>query len=310
MRMSWVLVSVVLSTSLPAYAARVATVADAEGALAEGEFEKALKVADQALARRPVASERLRLQQVRAQCFLALKRGEKAEGAMREVLIIDPEFKLSAEQSSPAFMALFQKVRATTLGELSVETTPPGANVTLDGEILGPSPLSTTAPVGRHRVEATLAGHAAQVEEVVIRHDQLRTVQLTLTPGSGARATAPSKPAPGLPEGQVLTRVPGQEPWRPWLWRGGVTLGVGLVFVLWANGIEESIRSGEGYADLAAVQRAAGTGRVVNVLGMVGVVGGLVGLGIAGVGWLQDGPTVAVVPTPGGAALAVQGVLP
>ncbi|GAB4307144.1 MAG: hypothetical protein Kow0097_07150 [Candidatus Bipolaricaulota bacterium] len=70
---------------------------------------------------------------------------------------------------------------------LSVTTVPPGAAVSVDGQAVGPSPVSTVVSPGRIRVQASRAGY------------ETRSVQLTVTDGEEVHLSltlSPSRPSP------------------------------------------------------------------------------------------------------------------
>jgi serine/threonine-protein kinase len=69
---------------------------------------------------------------------------------------------------------------AATDAELSVDSTPPGATVILDGERIGETPLSTRRPADgrRHTLRVELAGYRADVRDLVF--DQSHAVAVAL----------------------------------------------------------------------------------------------------------------------------------
>ena len=71
------------------------------------------------------------------------------------------------------------------LGGLRVETTPPGALVSIDGRPRGRSPVTVQglAVPGTRTVEASLPGRGQARQEVTLQPGQMRTLALTLQPG-------------------------------------------------------------------------------------------------------------------------------
>jgi hypothetical protein len=86
------------------------------------------------------------------------------------------------------------EVNATLIsltGSLFVNTTPPGARLTLDGSEAGITPVTfSDLPQGNHTLNVTKEGFVTQVLPVLITADQMKTVDVVLDPtgGSGTRA--------------------------------------------------------------------------------------------------------------------------
>ncbi len=89
--------------------------------------------------------------------------------------------------------------QSARIGSLSLRTHPDGADVRLDGRLIGKTPLSGTIRVnaGRHVVEAFLAAHATQIRDVDVAGRADVSVELTLDEVKGPPvARAESKPEP------------------------------------------------------------------------------------------------------------------
>jgi hypothetical protein len=116
--------------------------------------------------------------------------------------------------------------QSARIGSLSLRTHPDGADVRLDGRLIGKTPLSGTIRVnaGRHVVEAFLAAHAAQIREVDVAGRADVSVELALeevkVPPAGARseikpAAAPLvvRPAPASTPASVQLATAPAPPW-------------------------------------------------------------------------------------------------
>ncbi|MFZ5469842.1 MAG: PEGA domain-containing protein, partial [Myxococcota bacterium] len=132
--------------------------AAARKAMAEGEFETALKSVDAALPRTKELSVRVRLQLLRGQALAALDRKDKAIDAFAAALALDAAAELDSATASPTVLDLFEKARSRVNGTLAVSTSVKGALVRIDDTAHGPAPLTVELPVGRHRVEAASEG--------------------------------------------------------------------------------------------------------------------------------------------------------
>jgi tetratricopeptide (TPR) repeat protein len=88
------------------------------------------------------------------------------------------------------------------IGTIGVATHPDGADIRLDGRLVGRTPLPAPIKVnpGKHTVEALLPAHGNEVREVETRGGSVESVQMTLVPLAPAARieTTPAKPAPAL----------------------------------------------------------------------------------------------------------------
>lgn len=65
-------------------------------------------------------------------------------------------------------------------GELTIESNPPGAVITMDGKLLGPAPVKESVPEGGHEVIAELEGYVTSRTEVLVTAGQARKVTVEL----------------------------------------------------------------------------------------------------------------------------------
>ncbi len=79
---------------------------------------------------------------------------------------------------------------------LNVTTTPEGAEVRIDGEVAGTTPLHVEVAPGEHAVEVALVGPASASDTVVVAFASTRTLELALAPDVSAEATAEAAPLP------------------------------------------------------------------------------------------------------------------
>ena len=87
------------------------------------------------------------------------------------------------------------------IGTIAVQTFPAGAELRVDGALVGkaplPKPLRVTA--GRHTIGATLDGHAPAVREVDVAGRAELALELTLEPVTAPATAAPAAPPPPPP---------------------------------------------------------------------------------------------------------------
>jgi hypothetical protein len=103
---------------------------------------------------------------------------------------------------------------ATPTTRLYVKTVPPGAQVTLDGKLLGPSDGLFIVPPGVSSVKVEFTGQEPRVQQVEIAAGRITRLEIDFAeqppvigpaPGS-ARSDAPAGPASSLPDPLVLPR--------------------------------------------------------------------------------------------------------
>jgi len=81
------------------------------------------------------------------------------------------------------------RMRGTALPSLSVEGTPEGASITLDGQPWGAVPHSAETEPGQHVVEVSALGHAPERREVTLLGEDVRLdIALTANPSSDSTA--------------------------------------------------------------------------------------------------------------------------
>ncbi len=139
-------------------------------------------------------------------------------------------------------------------GNIRVETTPPGAAVTVDGDERGKSPLALTGlSIGQHKIGLASDGHLSVTKTVTVQDQQTTTLKETLTRAegqlicvsvpTGAKITLDGKEVGVTPK--TITEVPvGKrvvtlyvEGYQPWTGRAPIVHGettkveVGLIRV-------------------------------------------------------------------------------
>jgi tetratricopeptide (TPR) repeat protein len=111
---------------------------------------------------------------------------------------------------------------------LTVRVAPEGAEVRLDGRLIGVSPLAAPLRVteGKHTVEALLPGRPVQLRELELPGASTLDVALDFP------LAAPLDPAPPpIPPAVLVDKVPAREPPRHWRAISSGVAGAGLVAV-------------------------------------------------------------------------------
>jgi hypothetical protein len=189
--------------------------------------------------------------------------------------------------------ALLREVEArTTPTTLAIRTTPAGAQVEIDGRVVGETndrkPFEYRVYAGPHRVVVQLRGYETATRSVQLVPGETKPVDIALVPLPGA-TKPPRTPATATP---ATTAAP-----RPVRWGGWITLGSGVVVA--STGIALVI------ADQATPDATSGPHRQERrdtmALGLTATGLGAAAIG-AGVWWLlrdTDKPRRQARATPG-----------
>jgi tetratricopeptide (TPR) repeat protein len=95
------------------------------------------------------------------------------------------------------------------IGTVSIRTFPEGAEIRIDGALIGRTPLPKSVRVnaGRHTVEAILAGHSTQTREIAISGKAENAIEMTLE-----AIAAPAPIAPAIPVEPASPAPPASPP--------------------------------------------------------------------------------------------------
>lgn len=138
---------------------------------------------------------------------------------LRRLISIDPAYQIKREDVSPKFFTLFDSLRGNLIGFLRVSSTPPGATVYLDDEVIGTTDLvDRPAVVGMHKLRLSRKGFEEIAQDVSVgpRQTLPLSFELARTAASLSVTTAPAgadvsldgQPVGKTPEGPAETSLP------------------------------------------------------------------------------------------------------
>lgn len=104
----------------------------------------------------------------RARTYANLGRSAEAEADFEALIRFDSAWPIDRTRTSPKIVALYDKARARLIGRLAVQTEPPGAAVSLDGEPIGRAPFERDVTAGRHTIIVELPGHEPAQESIEV----------------------------------------------------------------------------------------------------------------------------------------------
>lgn len=215
------------------FLAREARAADAAAQLqravelyGEGEFQAAAKLLEAARGetKEPKLLGKILLQLGITYGVLGDEVG--ARKAFEAALDQDFTLKLDPESVKPSIAALFKLAKGAPKGRLSVRSTPPGADVLVDGQVVGKTPLDGVRVLaGQRMVEVSLPGH----------HSDKRSLTVTEYLDSRFEVTLAARPSPVRP---------GTHPFAASLHVGAAIAAKGEMPVMTAIGEELAVHFG------------------------------------------------------------------
>lgn len=238
-----------------------------------------------------------------AQCREKLQEWPGALRAYTDYLREVPEAKDRAAVRA-AIGRIEARLATAGVQALLVYTDPPGAEVRIDGRPRGRAPFHLALPPGPYAVSVVLEGFAPAAEEVQLRAEASRVVEVVLAPAvatgkapappragapasSGPGAAVPASPArpdlsarPPAPQPTLPLAPPAKGP-RPrvytWVAAGTAVAAVaaGLWFGAEADRKRDRLLDGQTHEDAASLAREAKSrARTANVLyGIAGAAG-------------------------------------
>ncbi len=196
----------------------------AQKAFATGDYDGALKLLEPLQEATDTATQE-KVQLLRAQCFAARQDFARAEEAFTLALEANPETSLDPTRVDPAVVKMLDGLRARLTGELMVTSNPP-AEVSVDGKVLGTTPVNGPAGIGRHKVEAKFGGQVATAEVLVYVRRPSQVVFAQAPGGLGGGKDGPVNPMPSkLRPFAELRGV-----WQPNAGDGALEVGGGIEF--------------------------------------------------------------------------------
>jgi len=176
-----------------------------------------------------------------------------------------------ADAARALLESLLKDVEARTMpATLAVRTTPPGAQVEIDGRLVGVTPLEHGVYAGPHRIVLHLRGYEQSIQEREVLAGETTSVEVELRP---------TKPGAGTKtDGTVAAEPSKDDNRRPFRWKPWAVIGAGAVVAL-GGGVLVALDQDDGGASLRYDHRETMT------LGLGGVGVGAV-VAAAGVVWL------------------------
>jgi hypothetical protein len=114
-------------------------------------------------------------------CHFALGNKDKAKEQLVEILRLNPAQRLDPLYYPPDFINLLDEARTGILGQLKVESDPSIAQVFIDGEFIGITPVEITEiAAGEHTLRIVKQGFKERGETFVLKVGEKKTVTMNL----------------------------------------------------------------------------------------------------------------------------------
>jgi len=193
---------------------------------------------------------------------------------------------------------LGRRIGASGVQQLLVYTDPSGAEVLVDGQSKGRSPLALVLPHGAHVVTLIKAGYRTTTRQAVLSPQASVEIDVamqklevgervplpppppTLVPSTPPQALTPPRPAPGSATAPAPARPPPGPPPRLWTWvaagAAGAALAGGMYYGMSARSAESDLKNSthDGGTARQLADKAKSHARNANILYGVGAVAG------------------------------------
>lgn len=269
------------------------------------DFEKSVETLNGALATETAPLSIARLQVLKAQSLLALRKKPAARQAIVAALQAEPTLNPSADDASPDVRELVTEVREqspVTVTLAAAEMT--DASVRVDGVLLGPLPLTTKLTAGAHRIVVSARG-GERANDVVVPFTPETAQRLSLAlPALVVPKDSPTdRPVTqsGMDTQQERSIIESranhesQPRVMPWVGAAGgvVMLGAGAFGIVNGLGVQSKYRSEFASNQLTVTRRQATSAQTFFTGGVVLAAAGA-GVAAASIVALASGPAAAV----------------
>jgi len=139
-----------------------------------GDYEESLKLFDSGLDTIEDEESLITIHKYMALNYIAFNIKEKAYQEFKKIFVINPDFELE-ERYSPVVMKIYElaKLDSGKSGFLEILSEPAGADVYLDGEFFGSTPLKKELRFGRYFMELKLFGYKIYNKSIVMNSEQI-----------------------------------------------------------------------------------------------------------------------------------------
>ena len=125
-----------------------------------------------------------------------MNRGDDAVKEL-EALLANPDASKIGDDKMAEAKKKLDELKGKMVGEVSIATSPPGAQVTVDGQPqMGESPMTLKLAPGRHKISVAASGYETKEMEVEIKAGDKLDQKIELSEKAAGPATPPPEPPP------------------------------------------------------------------------------------------------------------------
>ena len=168
----------------------------------QGEFQEALTALTGALPLLTDPKQQATAHILLGMAHLGLNAPEEADRSFTLAVTLDPKRKLTAAEYPPHVLKLYEQARARSLASIIVQTAPSDAEVFIDGELRGLSPVPVgDLLVGRHMLKVVKQGYKPEEREIEVFESGRAEFYLELTISDTVPPTISHQPVESAKEG-------------------------------------------------------------------------------------------------------------
>lgn len=147
----------------------------------DGDYERAIQLLSQAISLIKNKSTLIDAHLSLALTYFTVNQIENCSEQIKSILKLNPSFKPDPEFYSPKFIKLFEDVRKVNTSEVTITSTPAGANIFIDDENKGYTPFKGTLYAGKHKVKILKEGFNPLEKEIIVDRTKTNVFEMELT---------------------------------------------------------------------------------------------------------------------------------
>jgi hypothetical protein len=170
-------------------------------------------------------------------CHFALGNKDKAKEQLGEILRLNPAQRLDPLYYPPDFINLLEEARTGILGQLKVESEPSIAQVFIDGEFVGVTPVELTEiAAGEHSLRIVKQGFKEREETFVLKVGEKKTVTMNLEKETEKKKEEEEKPKVTTTPAEKKPEVKKKSNTMMWVLLGGAAAAAVLILATRGGG--------------------------------------------------------------------------
>jgi len=168
----------------------------------KGDFAQAVSLLKNILPTISLGKDKAPAHLLLGMIYLAQGKADLADEEFGHAVFLDPKKRLAEEKYPPGVIRLYDQARLRSLGSIVVQTDPSDADIYIDGELWGLSPLPVNdLPAGVHKLKIVKDGYRTEEREIEVREAEQSEFYLALRITDEIPATITHQRAESAKEG-------------------------------------------------------------------------------------------------------------